>query len=100
MKLKLADDANINYLLWSEIVPNPRDIDIEKGAAFAKDQKIDYLIAIGGGSSMDTAKALGIDTKNMSMSEAANADETFDNPVLMDASDFKNLFENLYNYEK
>ena len=53
------DKADINYILWSDIVPNPRDIDIEKGAAFATEKKVDYLIAIGGGSSMDTAKAIG-----------------------------------------
>lgn len=53
------DQADIDYTLWSDIVPNPRDVDIEKGAAFAKEKKIDYLIAIGGGSSMDTAKAIG-----------------------------------------
>lgn len=53
------DQADIDYILWSDIVPNPRDIDIEKGAAFAKEEKIDYLIAVGGGSSMDTAKAIG-----------------------------------------
>ncbi len=48
-----------DYLVWSDIVPNPRDVDIERGAAFAKENKIDYLIAIGGGSAMDTAKAIG-----------------------------------------
>lgn len=53
------DKADINYILWSDIVPNPRDIDIEKGAAFSTEKKVDYLIAIGGGSSMDTAKAIG-----------------------------------------
>ena len=53
------DKAGLNYLVWSDIVPNPRDVDIEKGAAFALEQGIDYMIAIGGGSSMDTAKAIG-----------------------------------------
>lgn len=53
------DKAGAEYLIWSDIVPNPRDVDIEKGAAYAMEQKIDYMIAIGGGSSMDTAKAMG-----------------------------------------
>ena len=53
------DKADINYILWSDIVPYPRDIDIETGAAFATEKMVDYLIAIGGGSSMDTAKAIG-----------------------------------------
>ena len=53
------ESQKADYLVWSDIVPNPRDVDIEKGAAFAKENKIDYLIAIGGGSAMDTAKAIG-----------------------------------------
>ena len=53
------DKAGREYIIWSDIVPNPRDVDIEKGAEFAGEQGIDYLIAIGGGSSMDTAKAIG-----------------------------------------
>lgn len=53
------DQEHMDYLIWSDIVPNPRDVDIEKGAAFANEHQIDYMIAIGGGSSMDTAKAIG-----------------------------------------
>lgn len=53
------DEAGLTYLIWSDIVPNPRDVDIERGAAYAMEKEIDYLIAIGGGSAMDTAKAIG-----------------------------------------
>lgn len=53
------DKANVDYMLWSDIVPNPRDVDIERGAAFAVDNDIEYLIAVGGGSAIDTAKAIG-----------------------------------------
>ncbi len=53
------EKACAEYLIWSEIVPNPRDVDIEKGAAYAMEQGIDYLVAVGGGSAMDTAKAIG-----------------------------------------
>lgn len=55
----VLDRENIEYLVWSDVVPNPRDVDIERGAVYAKEQEIDYLIAIGGGSAMDTAKAVG-----------------------------------------
>lgn len=55
----ILDAAGMRYTLWTDIVPNPRDVDIEKGAAFAKDAGVDALIAVGGGSSMDTAKAIG-----------------------------------------
>lgn len=57
--LHSLDKAGVSYLIWSDIVPNPRDVDIERGAAYAIEQKIDYMIAIGGGSAMDTAKAIG-----------------------------------------
>lgn len=57
--LQSLDKAGVSYLVWSDIVPNPRDVDIERGAAYAIEQKIDYMIAIGGGSAMDTAKAIG-----------------------------------------
>ncbi len=53
------DRESLDYEIWSDIVPNPRDTDIEKGAKYALDHEIDYMIAIGGGSSMDTAKAMG-----------------------------------------
>lgn len=53
------DKVGAEYIIWSDIVPNPRDVDIEKGAAYAVEQGIDYLVAIGGGSAMDTAKAIG-----------------------------------------
>lgn len=51
--------ADMEYYIWSDIVPNPRDVDIERGAAYAVEKQIAYLIAIGGGSAMDTAKAIG-----------------------------------------
>ena len=43
---------------FDEIVPNPQSYDCERGAKIAIDKKIDLLVAIGGGSSMDTAKAI------------------------------------------
>ena len=56
---KSLEEAGLDYMVWSEIVPNPRDVDIEKGAEFVIKNKIDYLIAVGGGSAIDTAKAMG-----------------------------------------
>lgn len=53
------NEGNIDYIIWDDIVPNPRDVDIEKGAEFARKNNIEYLIAVGGGSAIDTAKAIG-----------------------------------------
>ncbi|MDD4369992.1 MAG: iron-containing alcohol dehydrogenase [Anaerostipes sp.] len=47
------------FEIWDDIVPNPRDTDIDKGGDFAKEVGVDVLIALGGGSVMDTAKAIG-----------------------------------------
>lgn len=57
-------ENQMNYVVWSEIVPNPRDVDIERGAEFAKNEEIDYIIAVGGGSAIDTAKAIGAIKEN------------------------------------
>ena len=54
----------MDYVLWSEIVPNPRDVDTECGAKFAAEEKIDYIVAVGGGSAIDTAKAIGAIKEN------------------------------------
>lgn len=43
---------------FQKIVANPRIEDCEEGARLAQDRKIDFVVAVGGGSSMDTAKAI------------------------------------------
>ncbi|SFP51810.1 alcohol dehydrogenase [Oscillibacter sp. PC13] len=50
---------HVDYVIYDQILPNPRDIHCIAGAEFAKEHQIDGMIAIGGGSSMDTAKAVG-----------------------------------------
>ena len=52
------------YELYSNIKPNPTIENVQTGVQAFKDAKTDYLIAIGGGSSMDTAKAIGIIINN------------------------------------
>lgn len=50
--------AGLKCTIYDGIVPNPRDYDCDKGAKAALEAGADVLIAIGGGSSMDTAKAM------------------------------------------
>lgn len=50
--------AKIEYIIFDEIVPNPRDSHIEAGYNKVKNETIDGIIALGGGSSMDTAKCI------------------------------------------
>ncbi|MFC6346040.1 lactaldehyde reductase [Vagococcus carniphilus] len=57
---QLFDQEKIAYNVFDGIVPNPSIEDVQAGVAFAKESKADCLIAIGGGSPIDTAKAIGI----------------------------------------
>ena len=62
----VLDAAEIPYTLFSEIKPNPTIENVKSGVAAYKASGADYMIAIGGGSSMDTAKAIGIIITNRS----------------------------------
>ena len=57
---KILDKAKIKYAVYSEIKPNPTIQNVKNGVKAFKQAKADSIIAIGGGSSMDTAKAVGI----------------------------------------
>ena len=52
-------EEGIRYVIYDKIVPNPRDFHCLEGAEFGREHEIDGMIAIGGGSSIDTAKAIG-----------------------------------------
>ena len=60
----VLDNAGLAYEIYSNIKPNPTIENVQTGVAAFKKSGADYLIAIGGGSSMDTAKAIGIIIKN------------------------------------
>ena len=65
----LFDEANISYVLFSDIKPNPTIENVLSGVKVAKETKADCIVAIGGGSSMDTAKAIGIIITNPEFSD-------------------------------
>ena len=56
----VLDGAGLAYEIYSNIKPNPTIENVQTGVAAFKASGADYLVAIGGGSSMDTAKAIGI----------------------------------------
>lgn len=56
----LLKAENMDFEIYSEIQPNPTIENVQSGVAAFKKAAADYIIAIGGGSSMDTAKAIGI----------------------------------------
>jgi len=56
----VLDEAGLVYEIYSNIKANPTIENVQTGVAAFKASGADYLIAIGGGSSMDTAKAIGV----------------------------------------
>ena len=60
----VLDEAGIAYDIYSDIKPNPTIQNVQDGVEALKKSQADCIIAIGGGSSMDTAKAMGIIATN------------------------------------
>ena len=56
----LLDKEGLSYEIYSDIKANPTIENVQNGVAAFKKSGADYIIAIGGGSSMDTSKAIGI----------------------------------------
>ncbi|MFR6640313.1 MAG: lactaldehyde reductase [Christensenellales bacterium] len=56
----VLEEKGLKYELYTDIKANPTIENVQSGVAAFKKSKADYIIAIGGGSSMDTAKAVGI----------------------------------------
>ncbi len=68
----LLDANQLAYEVYDEIVPNPTVAVVKKGIEVYKDSQADYLLALGGGSSMDTAKAIGIIINNPEFSDVVS----------------------------
>ena len=60
----LLDANNLEYVIYSNIKPNPTIENVQTGVEEYKKSGADYIISVGGGSSMDTAKAIGIIINN------------------------------------
>ena len=65
----LLDAAGFAYTVYSEIKPNPTIANVQDGVAAFKAAEADCIVTIGGGSSMDTAKAIGIIIENPEFSD-------------------------------
>ena len=57
---KVLNAANIPYVLYDEIKPNPTIQNVTDGVSACKKSKADVIVAVGGGSSIDTAKGISI----------------------------------------
>ena len=60
----ILDENKIDYVVFSEIKPNPTIENVLDGVKAFKESGADSIVAIGGGSAMDTAKAIGIIIEN------------------------------------
>lgn len=69
MVTDILDEAGFAYEVYSEIKPNPTVTNVKQGVEAFAAAKADCIIAIGGGSSMDTAKGIGIVTTNPEFSD-------------------------------
>ncbi|MBR2061822.1 MAG: iron-containing alcohol dehydrogenase, partial [Anaerotignum sp.] len=56
----LLDAAGVSYIVYDGTEPNPKDTNVRDGAAMAREFGADCLIALGGGSSIDCAKSVGV----------------------------------------
>ena len=61
---KLLDAAKFDYVVFDDVKPNPTIKNIQDGVAAYKDAKAEGIVAIGGGSAMDTAKGIGLIVNN------------------------------------
>lgn len=60
----LMDDAGMKYAVYDETIPNPTDENVHKGVDIYKENKCDSLITLGGGSSHDCGKGIGLVVSN------------------------------------
>ena len=57
--LEAMDDLGMEYTIYDGVQPNPTDINVKEGLKLFRDNECQAMIAFGGGSSMDCAKAIG-----------------------------------------
>ena len=78
MVTEVLDAANIPYEIFSDVKPNPTVTNVKNGVAAFAASGADFIIAIGGGSSMDTAKGVGIVTNNPEFSDVISLEGVAD----------------------
>lgn len=82
--MDLLDEASVHYDTYDGIVPNPTIENVKDGVDFIKKSNAECMIAIGGGSPIDTAKAIGIIMTNPEFSDVVSLEGVADtkNPSL------------------
>lgn len=67
--ISVLENAGISYEIYDNVKPNPTIENIQSGVEKFADSKADFILAIGGGSSIDTGKGIGIVTNNPEFSD-------------------------------
>lgn len=75
---EVLDGAGVPYELYSEIKPNPTVKNVKDGVEAFKKSGADFIVAVGGGSSMDTAKAIGIINNNPEFADVVSLEGVAD----------------------
>lgn len=66
----VLDAAGIKYALFSGVRPNPTVEDVKEGVRAYAEARVDHMVAVGGGSTIDTAKAVGVLVANPEFGDA------------------------------
>lgn len=74
----LLDNSGIPYEIFSDLKPNPTVTNVKNGVEFFKSSGADSIVAVGGGSAMDTAKAIGIIINNPEHSDVVSLEGAVD----------------------
>lgn len=78
MVLDVLDEANIPYEVYDDVKPNPTVTNVTNGVEACKKAEADFIVAIGGGSSMDTAKGIGIVCTNPEFADVVSLEGVAD----------------------
>ena len=78
MVLDVLDEAGIAYDIFDDVKPNPTVTNVKSGIEACKKASADFIVAIGGGSSMDTAKGIGIVVNNPEFSDIVSLEGVAD----------------------
>lgn len=74
----VLDEAHIPYDIYDEVKANPTVTNVKDGVKALKAAQADFIIALGGGSSMDTAKGIGIVSNNPEFSDVVSLEGVAD----------------------
>ncbi|MCI6181798.1 MAG: lactaldehyde reductase [Prevotella sp.] len=78
MVLDVLDEAAIPYAVYDDVKPNPTVTNVKNGVEACRQAGADFIVAIGGGSSMDTAKGIGIVCNNPEFADVVSLEGVAD----------------------